>query len=227
MKKFIVVGSKSAITYKDVFPMLKDRKMFVHIVSMDFIGGGVPSAWYNNVAPVKKEPILLTKTYNPVDYPKYDNYDAIEVSKVKDIPYDYDGVMGVPITFLDKWDDEEFEVVDSRGYTSIERLKNKDCMLVKDKDISIDGKPTFARILIKKKVEFEVVSIACGNSWVNYKEELEDLNFNPDMKYGGGMGTPIINGRPLYGRILIRRKKILKNNFHKYSKNDKFLLFLF
>ena len=83
----------------------------------------------------------LVKKYNPLDYPKYDNYDAIEVSKVKDIPKDYDGVMGVPITFLDKFNPEQFEIIKFR--------KGDD-----DKDLSVNGKTPYFRILIKnKKVE--------------------------------------------------------------------------
>lgn len=67
---------------------------------------------YTNLEHQKRhEELILYKNYNPIDYPKYDNYDAIEVSKIADIPYDYDGVMGVPITFLDKFNPDQFEIV--------------------------------------------------------------------------------------------------------------------
>ena len=102
--------------------------------------GNVPAiTWYTNLDIKKRhEEMVLVKKYNPLDYPKYDNYDAIEVSKVKDIPKDYDGVMGVPITFLDKFNPEQFEIIKFR--------KGDD-----DKDLSVNGKTPYFRILIKKK----------------------------------------------------------------------------
>ena len=74
--------------------------------------------WFTNLTVNKSnEELVLTKTYNAIDYPKYDNYDAIEVSKVVNIPKDYDGIMGVPITFLDKYNSNDFEFLgDSRYY---------------------------------------------------------------------------------------------------------------
>ena len=103
----------------------------------------VPSVcWFTNLnTNIKNNGIVLTEKYSPDNYQKYDNYDAIEVSKVKDIPKDYDGVMGVPITFLDKFNPEQFEIIKFR--------KGDD-----DKDLSVNGKTPYFRILIKnKKVE--------------------------------------------------------------------------
>ena len=84
-------------------------------------------------------------------YEHYDNYDAIEVSYTDAIPCDYDGAMGVPISFLDKYCPEQFEILDAREYANVDRLKIKNSFLIKDADGAINGKPTYARILIRKK----------------------------------------------------------------------------
>lgn len=142
-KKFLIIGSKNAITYKEVFPLIAANKMWVGVqpmgVDMLFdipkgrseelksnteakgstyrvIDGVIKarsaSIWFTNLDHKKRhEELILYKTYNPEDYPKYDNYDAINVDKTSDIPCDYDGVMGVPITFLDKYNPEQFEIV--------------------------------------------------------------------------------------------------------------------
>ena len=95
--------------------------------------------WFSNIETTKRHDRLdLYKKYTPEEYPKYDNYDAINVDKTGDIPMDYDGVMGVPITFLDKYNPEQFEIVKFR--------KGND-----EKDLSIGGKYPYFRILIKKK----------------------------------------------------------------------------
>lgn len=132
-KKFIILGNNNAITYKEIFQLIKNSKMWLgysanktmtfrlsnHYKRWNYIDengnkyGNVPAiTWYTNLDIKKRhEELILVKKYNPLDYPKYDNYDAIEVSKVKDIPKDYDGVMGVPITFLDKFNPEQFEII--------------------------------------------------------------------------------------------------------------------
>jgi len=95
--------------------------------------------WFTNVDNKSRHDCLdLWEEYSPERYPKYDNYDAIEVSKVDDIPYDYDGVMGVPITFLDKYNPEQFEIVRFR--------KGDD-----DKDLAVNGKCPYFRILIRRR----------------------------------------------------------------------------
>lgn len=118
-KKFLIIGSQNAITYKEFFPLLKDNKVWLGYNGVkQFIepNGEVKKfgniCWYTNLETDKRnEPIKLTKYYNPSDYPKYDNYDAINVDKTKDIPMDYEGVMGVPISFMDKYCPEQFEIV--------------------------------------------------------------------------------------------------------------------
>jgi len=162
-KKFLVIGNQNAVTYKEIFPLIKDNKVwwgtdcvrwFVMPDNTDKttklsdrgenIAEGARSRWYTNIPHKKRNiPLDLFKKYNPVDYPKYDNYDAIEVSETVDIPMDYDGVMGVPITFLDKYCPEQFEIVGEFNH-------GKDgpfdfCTP------SVDGKVIFKRIAIRRK----------------------------------------------------------------------------
>jgi hypothetical protein len=136
-KKFIIIGNMNAVTYKEIWPLIKDDKMWLGVtragsgsmwfqVNDDFpVKSGQKtddrglryqtvgnSAWFTNLDNAKRhEDLMLYKTYNEVDYPAYDNYDAIEVSQALDIPVDYPGVMGVPITFLGKYNPEQFEIV--------------------------------------------------------------------------------------------------------------------
>lgn len=118
-KKFLIIGNMNAITYKEIFPLLKDDtlwlgymspKIFIYKDGTKRQFGNI--LWYTNLDIPKRHEILdLYKEYNPEDYPKYDNYDAININKVSDIPMDYDGVMGVPITFLSKYNPEQFEIL--------------------------------------------------------------------------------------------------------------------
>lgn len=85
------------------------------------------------------------------EYLRYDNYNAIEVPYTDTIPSDYDGVMGVPISFLDKYCPEQFEILDARDFTYVDKLKKKNTQLIKDADGAINGKPTYARLLIRKR----------------------------------------------------------------------------
>ena len=136
-KYFIIIGNVNAITYKEIFPLIKedrlwlgasihsgDRKFYVpDDYPLNASGCGVDEdgrryirvkgvRWYTNLDMKQRhEELILVKRYNPEEYPTYDNYDAIEVSKTADIPCDYDKVMGVPITFLDKYCPEQFEIV--------------------------------------------------------------------------------------------------------------------
>lgn len=169
-KKFLIIGNKNALTYKELFPLIKNNLMWTGY--RGFAGGmwfksdyegktekiidgqriiNVPSIWFTNLDIKKRhEDLPLYKRYTPEEFPKYDNYDAINVNKTSDIPCDYNGVMGVPITFLDKYNPEQFEIIDARDCTDINKLKKKSTYLVKDKDSAINGKATYARILIRK-----------------------------------------------------------------------------
>ena len=112
-KQFLIIGNKNGFTYKETFSLIKENKIWIgYTQPKDFRleDGSITkkvnglARWFTNLTVNKSnEELVLTKAYNAIDYPKYDNYDAIEVSKVVNIPKDYDGIMGVPITFIDKY----------------------------------------------------------------------------------------------------------------------------
>ena len=147
-KEFLIIGNKNALTYKEIFPLIKDNKIWVgYEQPKDFrLEDGTTSnkvnglcRWFTNMPTTKRnEEIILTKNYNEADYPKYDNYDAINVDKVVNIPKDYLGAMGVPITFLDKYNPNQFEIIKFR--------KGDD-----GKDLRYNGKEPYFRVLIKRK----------------------------------------------------------------------------
>lgn len=160
-KKFIILGNMNAITYKEIFPYIKNNELWwgcsLHgtkchfIVPNSYEGNNVfeengvrygkvnNAIWFTNINHTKRNtPLDLYKKYSADEYPKYDNYDAIEVSKVSEIPMDYEGVMGVPITFLDKYCPTQFEIIKFR--------KGND-----DKDLSVNGKCPYFRILIRRR----------------------------------------------------------------------------
>ena len=161
-KKFLIVGNQNAITYKEVFRLLKDNKIWLGYKVGD-MAFKVPDyfqprktrywqdesgqkwrsmgniCWFTNLDHQKRHETLdLICRYSPDEYPKYDNYDGIDVGRTADIPCDYSGAMGVPITFLDKYNPEQFEIIKFR--------KGDD-----DKDLSINGKCPYFRILIRNK----------------------------------------------------------------------------
>ena len=169
-KQFIIIGNQNALTYKEIFPLIKENKVWLgyHSGAQTFqvpIGfeqnntymqNGLKYAkfgnicWFTNVETEKRhENLLLYKNYIPEEYKKYDNYDAINVDKVTDIPCDYDGIMGVPITFIDKYNPEQFEIIDGIGRYSIldnERTKKEVKYLS-----MINGIAKYFRIIIKKR----------------------------------------------------------------------------
>lgn len=179
--KYCILGNINAITYKEVFPLIRDNKIWVgykfngkpmeFIVPDDYtlkgsVCGYTPdgkkyvgvggTCWFTNCdIPKRHEKLVLWKNYTPEEYPKYDNYDAIEVGKTKDIPYDYDGVMGVPISFLDKFSPDQFEILGSRRWCKSPELVAVYCGNKKtceeDHKTLINGKETYDRIFIRRK----------------------------------------------------------------------------
>lgn len=165
-KKFLIIGNINAITYKEIFKLIKENKVWLGInmgrgisgfivpdhyelygteTLIDEFGNRIISPnnclWLTNLDTFKRhEDIALTKTYygHESEYPTFDNYDAININKTQDIPKDYAGVMGVPITFLHKYNPEQFELIKFR--------KGDD-----DRDLSINGKCPYFRILIRNK----------------------------------------------------------------------------
>ena len=170
-KKFLIIGNKNAVTYKEIFPLLRDNQIWIGTrnINSDFwfiVPNGdkyekienalklkhIMGCWFTNMdIPKRHEKLILWKNYTPEEYPKYDNYDAINVNKVNEIPCDYDDVMGVPITFLGDYNPEQFEILDARDYALFDKQKGKNTYLIKDADGAIRGKPCYARILIRKK----------------------------------------------------------------------------
>ena len=174
-KKFVIIGNQNAITYKEIFPLLKNNEVWIGYKFGDMAfkvpADSEPRAtrywqdesgqkwrsmgnvcWYTNLDIQKRhEKLPLYKKYTPEEFPRYDNYNAINVDKTADIPYDYNGAMGVPITFIDKYNPEQFEILDANDYRSHEGVPCKPHGLIKDKDGAIDGKPKFARILIRRR----------------------------------------------------------------------------
>lgn len=169
-KKFLILGNQNAIIYKEVFKFIKENKLWLGYdnggtkwfqVPMDYdiptesrikIENGIKYfsmgsvVWFTNLDTTKRhEEFTLYKKYTPEEYPKYDNYDAIEVSKVSEIPMDYDGVMGVPITFLDKYNPEQFEIIGSN------RGVDQDPNRVYGRGSHLNSKETFKRLFIKNK----------------------------------------------------------------------------
>ena len=178
-KKFLVIGNQNAITYKEIFPLIKENKLWTGnnmvktfrvpqvtnkncevLPNGDIIAKFGSICWFTNLDIKKRhEEIILYKSYNEEEFPKYDNYDAIEVSKVCEIPKDYDGVMGVPITFLYRYNPSQFEIVWQ----------------------------------------------ASGNTRVCAPQEiLSLLHYKPMTEDRGGCG--VLNGKRVYSRILIRKK---------------------
>lgn len=181
-KKFLIMGNGNAVTAKDVFPLIKENKIWLGYLPMgsetyfyvpkDYqeylvnekkegsawkringvvMGRVTQVVWFTNIEHSKRTyPLDLYKKYDAEKYPKYDNYDAIHCERVEDIPCDYSGVIGVPISFLNKYCPTQFEIVDARGIGLTDRQKNKSTMLVKDADSAINGKPIYARILIRR-----------------------------------------------------------------------------
>lgn len=166
-KQFLIIGNQNAITYKEIFRLIKDNIMWLGS-TLSFCAFKVPQdyeekavrfwidetgqkwrsmgniCWFTNLDHKKRhEEIDMFKHYSPDDYSRYDNYDAIEVSRVENIPMDYNGVMGVPITFLGKYNPDQFDIIGAMTTTKIEGYNYGYPY--------VNGQKIYARILIRKK----------------------------------------------------------------------------
>lgn len=193
-KQFLIIGNQNAIDYRVVFDLIRQDKLWLGVdnggtkwfrVPDDYeietesrkkVENGVKYfsmgsiMWFTNMDnPKRHETIPLYKSYSPQEYPRYENYDAIEVSKVAEIPADYDGVMGVPITFLDKYNPSQFEFLGM--------CENKDLFGLKTRVYTTKECQDAYRAIFGKKGTY-------------------DLN-----------AAGVVNGRKVYKRLLIRRKK--------------------
>lgn len=164
-KQFLIIGNNNAITYKEIFPLIKNNQMWVgytanktcifrvgegytydesttqQINDGNYYGKVPAITWFTNLPNTKRnEEMILTASYalNPDKYPKYDNYDGINVDRLVDIPKDYQGVMGVPITIIDKYNPDQFEIIKFR--------KGDD-----EKDLRYGGKEPYFRVLVRLK----------------------------------------------------------------------------
>jgi hypothetical protein len=165
-KKFLIIGNVNAISYKECFRLIKENRMWlgasIHSGDREF---GVPDdyplnaagyridndgkkyirvkgvRWFTNLDYKERhEDLILYKPYSPQEYPKYDNYDAINVDVTNDIPRDYASAMGVPITFMDKYNPEQFEILGNEYDLNIDKGRGY-----------INGKRMYSRIFIKNK----------------------------------------------------------------------------
>lgn len=184
-KKFIILGNMNAATCKEIFPLFRDnkiwyghsirsgdRKFYVPIdYPLNASGCGIDEdgrrfirvkgvRWLTNLSShIQRDFIKLTKYYTPDDYPSYENYNAIEVGQTKNIPVDYQGLMGVPITFLDKYNPEQFEIVmlangNARTNVDPKTLKEVGYRLHSEDRGGVGiiaGKRVYARIIIRRK----------------------------------------------------------------------------
>ena len=151
-KKFLIIGNKNAITYKEIFPYIMENKLWLGMTSPNEFrtpSGEITKQvaglcrWFTNLPNQKRtEPMELWKEYKPEVYPKYDNYDAINVDKTYMIPKDYDGVMGVPISFLDKYCPTQFRIVGIAN--NVRYMGIFPCKTI------INGKPVYNRLLIQR-----------------------------------------------------------------------------
>ena len=151
-KKFLIIGSLNAVKYSECFPFIMNNQMWLGNNNVhDFMqpDGTVKKFgninWYTNLDFAKRhEKIILWKEYNDKEYPKYETYDAIEVSKVTNIPVNYSGIMGVPVSFMSKYNPEQFEIIGEFNHGS-----DNEFDLAKP---VINGKMLFPRIAIRRKV---------------------------------------------------------------------------
>jgi hypothetical protein len=165
-KPFVIIGNINAVTYKEIFKLIREDKLWlgesIHSGDREFrvpdyyplnaAGSRIDGLgnkfirvkgvrWFTNMDnPKRHEEIPLYRRYSPADYPRYDNYDAIEVGKVAEIPVDYFGAMGVPITFLDKYNPEQFEILGNELSLNIDKGRGY-----------VNGRRLYGRIFIIRK----------------------------------------------------------------------------
>jgi len=207
-KKFIIIGNINAISYKDIFKYIKENKIWTGVSTFNQgLFFEVPEhlpcqktengkrlvrvssvCWFTNIDHKRHhEELILYKHYNSADFPKYVNYNAIDVSTYKDIPIDYDGVIGVPITFLDKYNPDQFEIIALGIVGSCEFSSNRK-MEILDKN----GKPT-GKFTINAK----------GTLYRKYIPKKDKKPAFKDAKTG-------VLYSSIYARILIKNKNPVK-----------------
>ena len=174
MVDFLVIGPFNATIYKEVFPLIKDCRVRIGSSRVDKFTDGTKfgnTIWFSTISDYYPPELELKKHYNEIDYDRFDNYDCININRTEDIPKDYPGMMGVPITFLEKWNPEQFELIGlpnigivpegwkgmtedfiklyyEQGNTGCIEIGNKNGYFIKDGKAIIP----YVRLLIKKKI---------------------------------------------------------------------------
>lgn len=226
--KFIIIGNQNAITYKEIFPLLKENEMWLgygfsgnvgyfaspyqdYAASSQHKNGLIRVSgvmWFTNLDIKKRhEELILVKQYHghEDEYPHYDNYDAINVDKTVDIPCDYDGVMGVPITFLDKYNPEQFEIVNANDYRVNPNTPTKPHGLIKDKEakITLDKSSRATTILTDRQTDSQT-----DRHEPSMHESASNGSSEPYVLTGG---HTCINGKRKYARVLIKRALVARS----------------
>lgn len=231
-KKFLILGNMNALTYKEIFPLIRDNQLWygasIHSGDRKFYvpddyplkasGCGVDDngrkfirvkgvRWYTNLDyKARHEKLVLWKNYTPEEYPKYDNYDAINVNKYSEIPCDYDGVMGVPITFIDYYCPEQFEIVAFRKGDD-----GKDLVFTREKEREFNR--TFVSLYDVDSRDDK--KCRRKNQWETYlrknnnQTEIEPIDYFYPLSIksrAAGTMNGLIDGKETYRRILICKK---------------------
>lgn len=231
MKDFLLICDKNCATYKEVFPLFKQGIVSFGSPVKEYEGTDRKfgnHGWITTFPVPNKKKLVLTATYDPDKYPKYDNYDAIEVSRVKNIPWDYDGTMGVPITILD-YDLDNVEIVDLSRYQQDSSGMSKEfvdeyyrqgntgqiCEGHPDLCFYDKGKAVvpYMRVLIKKN--FKIVGSGSADDlpegWKGVSKEFVDLYYSQGntgiYKEGNRLEHYIKDGKAIipYKRVLIKK----------------------
>ena len=155
MVDFLVIGPYLSVGNANMFSLIKNRNICLGYNKVSYFDNNNKSVvcrWFSNM---KEDypPMLLLKEYKEGEYSKYDHFAAINIDKLEDIP-DYDGIIGIPISFIDKWDYRQFDIVDARDYRKDMRFKNMKVQLLCSsggESSAVNGEKKFSRILIKKK----------------------------------------------------------------------------
>ena len=237
-KKYLVIGNMNAITYKEIFPLLKDGKMWMGMtfnktlsfkipneykkysfIENDVKIAKVPSiAWFTNMETNKQNyPKCLIKSYNPTDYPQYDNYNAINVDKVKDIPYDYEGVIGVPITILNDLCSDgllHFEAPLKKKNVpnhQIQTRKRQQGLVSQRQDTILQNPHPTCTGLSELTDTLKTTRITESGSESTEKKSTQESSFNVYRIVGNEYSLDIekgrgyVNGKRMYSRIFIQR----------------------
>ena len=227
-KKYVIWANNNSITYKEIFPLIKENKMWLGYTCNKTLSFAVPndyrydeketekisdgkhygkvpaiSVFTNLDIPKRHEPMLLgwkfEKGLEMGIYQKYDNYDAYNVDKVCQIPRDYDGVLGVPITFLDKYCPEQFEILNANDYRTADNVPKKSHGLIKDKEGYIrERESNLCSNLYQENCLHQ--ELTDGTSTANVS--MQEYSWYYDM-----VSRPIIKGIKIYRRMFIKERK--------------------